>query len=78
MSEALLTEIGKTDGVDSCEYDAVSSTLRVGFSKGSSRLIELLRMLNENNVSFIDLTVKKPSLNDVFLEITGKELRDSV
>ncbi len=78
ISEALLTEIGKTDGVDSCEYDAVSSTLRVGFSKGSSRLIELLRMLNENNVSFIDLTVKKPSLNDVFLEITGKELRDSV
>lgn len=78
LPKDLTAKINKTNGVDSCEYDAINSILKVGFSKGDSRLIELLGILNENKVSFVDLTVKKPSLNDVFLEITGKELRDNV
>lgn len=32
--------------------------------------------LYENNIDFEDLIVKKPSLENVFLHLTGRELRD--
>ncbi|MCR8968613.1 ABC transporter ATP-binding protein [Facklamia sp. 7083-14-GEN3] len=48
------------------------------FAKGQSHLIQLLNILNESQVDVLNLSVKRPSLNDVFLEITGKELRDNV
>ena len=49
----------------------------VKFDKGDSQLLKLLKVLDESQVNVINLTVQKPSLNDVFLEITGKELRDN-
>ncbi|MGX7108126.1 ABC transporter ATP-binding protein [Facklamia miroungae] len=48
------------------------------FSKGQSHLIQLLRILEDFQVEVLNISVKRPSLNDVFLEVTGKELRDNV
>jgi len=43
---------------------------------GSHNLIHVMNFLMENNVDFGRVNAETPTLNDVFLEITGKELRD--
>lgn len=50
----------------------------VQFDKGQSHLTKLMNLLDDDDINVINLTVQKPTLNDVFLEITGKELRDNV
>lgn len=36
-----------------------------------------INYLNKNNIIYDSLNIKTPTLNDVFLEITGRELRDN-
>lgn len=43
---------------------------------GDHNLVHILSYLNDNNVPFGHVSTELPTLNDVFLEITGKELRD--
>jgi len=38
--------------------------------------ITIIEFLNDNNIEFGKIYSELPTLNDVFLEITGKELRD--
>lgn len=50
--------------------------LKIQYSGGKHNLIRVLDYLKENSVSFGRVYSELPTLNDVFLEITGKELRD--
>ena len=43
---------------------------------GEHNLVHILSYLSDNNVPFGHVSTELPTLNDVFLEITGKELRD--
>ena len=43
---------------------------------GDHNLVHILSYLSDNNVPFGHVSTELPTLNDVFLEITGKELRD--
>ena len=38
--------------------------------------IDLIHRLEEKGISLLSIETDRPTLNDVFLEITGKELRD--
>ncbi len=53
-------------------------TLYVVSKKGKYCLAKVLGVLEEKNIRVRKVTSKEPTLNDVFLEITGKELRDNV
>ena len=50
--------------------------LRIRFSGGKHNLIHVLDYLKEKEIPFGRVYSELPTLNDVFLEITGKELRD--
>ena len=50
--------------------------LELSFERGANNLVNLIRWLDENGLEYQDLYSKKPSLNEVFLALTGKELRD--
>ncbi|NLZ45756.1 MAG: ABC transporter ATP-binding protein [Clostridiales bacterium] len=50
--------------------------LTIKCNGGKHNLIRVLAVLEKNNVSFGRVYSKQPTLNDVFLEITGKALRD--
>lgn len=52
------------------------STLRVVCSRGSNNLSAILAALKDASIEFGRVFSEPPTLNDVFLEITGKELRD--
>lgn len=52
------------------------SILKLCFDGGNDNLINVLKCLQENQVKYGKIYSELPTLNDVFLEITGKELRD--
>lgn len=60
--------------VASIEYD--NGQLVVSFAKGSHNLVNLLSIITQHDITFGKVYSQQPTLNDVFLEITGKELRD--
>jgi len=48
----------------------------IKFENGINNLSNLLSFIAEYNLTYIKLYSQLPTLNDVFLELTGKELRD--
>ena len=50
--------------------------LSISYSAGRNNLVRVVNYLQEKDISFTNVHSKVPTLNDVFLEITGKELRD--
>ncbi|MGM9882009.1 MAG: ATP-binding cassette domain-containing protein [Bacilli bacterium] len=61
---------------DIIEVTYEDNTLFITYSKGKEHLEELIDFLKENNIKYNKIFSELPSLNDVFLELTGKELRD--
>ena len=51
-------------------------TLFVTYKKGEDNLEKMISFLKENNVKYTKIFSELPTLNDVFLELTGKQLRD--
>lgn len=60
-----LTEIKENNG----EFE-------LHFEKGSNNLTSLLKWMEAESLSYEKLYTKQPTLNEVFLALTGKELRD--
>jgi len=48
----------------------------IKFENGTNNLTNLLEFIKENNLAYTKLHSQLPTLNDVFLELTGKGLRD--
>jgi ABC-2 type transport system ATP-binding protein len=61
--------------VSSVEYS--QNRLTVRHNGGSHNLITLLDYLKAQNLSYGRIYSQQPTLNDVFLEITGRHLRDA-
>lgn len=66
--------LGGLDYAYDAEYK--DGRLKIRFSGGSHNLIHVLEYFREKDLSFGRVFTELPTLNDVFLEITGKELRD--
>ena len=74
LSEEVSDAIRTLPHVIGVSYD--KGFLKVRFSKGKHNLLRLLDLLKEKETAFGNVHSELPTLNDVFLEITGKELRD--
>lgn len=58
------------------DFSYKNNTCKMTFSKSDEKLLSLVEILTELKVNYRSINVEKPSLNDVFLELTGKDLRD--
>jgi ABC-2 type transport system ATP-binding protein len=74
LSTKTLEEIRELPTVDKAEYRENSLVIRS--IKGKNNLVRVLEFLNSHDIEFGKIYSELPTLNDVFLEITGKELRD--
>lgn len=74
LTEKNLGELKELPHAYKCEYN--DSELVLSFSGGKHNLMNVLDYLKKNEIHFNQVYSKLPTLNDVFLEITGKELRD--
>lgn len=50
--------------------------LTVYSGRPARTLIEIMRWLDQNSIQLEDVHLKRPTLEDVFVELTGKKLRD--
>ncbi|MFC3901098.1 ABC transporter ATP-binding protein [Aliicoccus persicus] len=48
----------------------------ITFISSDEKLSDFLKFIDEEGLTYTELTSEKPSLSDIFLELTGKELRD--
>jgi ABC-2 type transport system ATP-binding protein len=69
-----LENIRQINHVYSAEY--ANEQLTVKCNGGKHNLIHIMNYLQEKGITFGRVHSELPTLNDVFLEITGKELRD--
>lgn len=69
-----LATLKKLPGIESAEWHDKLLSIKSG--KGRNNLERVLEFLKVNNISFGRIYSELPTLNDVFLEITGKQLRD--
>ena len=74
LPSEVLNQIRDVDDVISAEYDDCRLTANCRINGHS--LIAILDLLRKNNITFGRVFSEPPTLNDVFLEITGKQLRD--
>ncbi len=50
--------------------------IQIGVDSGNRRLVEIVSLANSSSFIIEDISVAKPSLGDVFLKYTGRQLRD--
>ncbi len=74
FTDEMADDIRKLPHVIAIDHD--NKLLKVKFSKGKQNLMRLLDLMREKEIAFGNVHSQLPTLNDVFLEITGKELRD--
>ena len=60
--------------IDEISYNG--KTLNIKYKKGKNNLSDLIDLMKENKIKYTSMFSELPTLNDVFLELTGKELRD--
>lgn len=74
LEEKYIQEIKQISHVYQVDYK--ENKLHIKCSEGKHNLIRILDYMQKNQISFGRVYTELPTLNDVFLEITGKELRD--
>ena len=74
LEEKYIHQIKKLENIDEVTYDG--NILLVTYKKGKNNLVELIDYLKKENMKYNKIYSERPTLNDVFLELTGKELRD--
>ena len=85
IEEKITVEVEKNDNLDIenikkisnvCDVKLNNNTLIVTYKSGKDNLENLIDYLKANKINYNKIFSERPSLNDVFLELTGKELRD--
>lgn len=74
IQEQQLKRIQQIAHVQTVSYQG--KEMQVTFREGKHNIVNLLNFMEEEMISYGKVFSTRPTLNDVFLEITGKELRD--
>ncbi|MGI6623580.1 MAG: ATP-binding cassette domain-containing protein [Acetivibrionales bacterium] len=74
ISEEQFARLRQLPNIVSAEYN--DPLIEIKSSKGKNNLENVLEFIKRENIQFGKIYSELPTLNDVFLEITGKELRD--
>jgi ABC-2 type transport system ATP-binding protein len=58
------------------EIDSTGRTLTVHSRRPAATLVDLVKWIDQHGMELTDVSLKQPSLEDVFIELTGKKLRE--
>lgn len=76
-SPAVLEALGKVEGVEKCvKADGENGDIRLIVTSARHVLPDVLRVVNDAGQSVQSLKVQEPTLEAVFLHLTGRALRD--
>ena len=74
IEEKNIEEIRANKTVEDVLYE--NNVLFIIYDKGKNNLENLIDYMKDNKIKYSSIYSERPTLNDVFLELTGKELRD--
>ena len=74
LDQKYLDRIKEIKNVEEISYD--NNILLITYRKGKNNLVELMDYLKKEKIQYNKIFSERPTLNDVFLYLTGKELRD--
>lgn len=74
LEDKYVDNISNLKNVDMVTYSG--NILFITYKKGKNNLVEIMEYLKNNRIKYSKIFSERPTLNDVFLELTGKELRD--
>ena len=74
LDDETFAKIGELEHVFEKSYEG--GELTVKYTGGKHNVVRLLNTLQNNNIHIGRVSSEQPTLNTVFLELTGKELRD--
>ncbi|MBI5958319.1 MAG: export ABC transporter ATP-binding protein, partial [Chloroflexi bacterium] len=77
VTPSVLEALGSVPGVDKCLHqDGDDGEIRLLAAAGRSVLPDAIRIINEAHLSLNSVEVHEPTLEAVFLHLTGRALRD--
>ena len=86
MGADIIRIVGKGDSDLFCQaantlpyvesFNTSDGIIQIGVDHGNRRLVEIVETANNSGFIIEDISVAKPSLGDVFLKFTGRQLRD--
>ena len=74
LNDKYIKDISNFKNVNDVVYN--DNILLITYSKGKNNLTSLIDYLKKESIKYNKIYSERPTLNDVFLELTGKELRD--
>lgn len=74
IKDSDIKELKEDSHIYSVKYK--ENKLYIKSAHGRNNLVQIFDYLNRKGISYNQIITEMPTLNDVFLEITGKELRD--
>jgi len=74
LDKKYVDEIKNLKNTENVTYS--NNILIVTYKKGQNNIVELMEYLKNVDIKYNKIYLERPTLNDVFLELTGKELRD--
>lgn len=74
LEDKYINKILELKNVDIVTYSG--NTLLITYKKGKNNISDMVEFLKNNKINYNKIFSERPTLNDVFLELTGKELRD--
>ncbi len=74
ITDKLIENLAENKNVD--EVHTQVNSLVVTYKKGKNNLVDLMELLKKSHIKYSSIYSERPTLNDVFLCLTGKELRD--
>lgn len=74
LDKEYIEKMKELKNVDEVTYDG--NILFVTYKEGKNNIVDMVEFLKKEGIKYNKIDSEKPTLNDVFLELTGKELRD--
>lgn len=74
LGNEYIDKIKQFKNVDEVTYS--NGILIVTYKEGKNNLIDMVEFFKKESIKYNKINSERPTLNDVFLELTGKELRD--
>ena len=78
MEVAQAREVLQRDGAGEVSVDEHTRKLTVPSTGGAQKLIQIVRDLDEAGIHIDDIALRRPTLDDVFLSLTGHAAADAV
>jgi len=63
-------------GAERTSLDELRTRITVTTSRPARTMVEMIKWADEKGIELADIRIKRPSLEDAFLELTGKSLRE--